>query len=60
MRTKCPAKRSLRWDRSEDTRCCYGGVALVVPDGDGQDGAKTAHHKALEAMDFRFKQDSAL
>ena len=38
----------------------YGGVALVVPDRDGQDGAKTAHHKALEAIDFRFKQDSAL
>ena len=38
----------------------YGGVAFVIPDGDRQDDAKTAHHKALNAMNFRLKQDSAL
>ena len=33
---------------------------FVVLNGDGQDDAKTAHHKALKAMNVSLKQDSAL
>ena len=38
----------------------YGGVVFVFSGGDGQNDAKTVHHKALKAMNFRPKQDGAL
>ena len=54
MRTRCPAKCS----------CIEIGVRIlvvfVVPDGDGQGDAKTAHHKALKTMSFWLEQASAL
>ena len=64
MQTKCPAKPSLRWVGVKIPITAllpsYGGFAFVVLNKDGQNDAKTAHHKALKVMNFTLKQDSEL